>query len=316
MYNFKELKDVVGYFTQHFGDEDYKTNIVEPAINLSLQFLYHSYDHWLGLKGTHNFTTVDGTQTYYMPSDFGKPLRWYDITNDKKITIKGEEEYFDANIANIADANESDADTAYPIEEVGVQVQVATTGDTVQVKSSSASDTSVICRVEGYVDSSLTILGFENITVTGTTAVSGTVTFYKITHFSKAKDSVGYITLENSSGTDLAVLSDIERISRIQAWNLGQIPDDSTTDHRVKYKKRFRKLVNDYDYSFVDADDFLIYNSASLCFEQDKESVERAAKMQQRAVDALQALMRDQNTKLGPDYVHKIITSFSQAHRS
>lgn len=315
MYVLKEIQDNVQTLVQRAGDDDYEDKIT-VWVNLGLMRLYNAYDYYIELKGVHNFTTVDGTARYYTPNDFEKPMRFFDITNDKPITINTQEEYFDANIANIADENEDSANQAYFTEVVGVKVQVATTGDTVQAKSSSATDTTIVVRVEGYLDSSLTILGFENITVTGTTAVAGTTTFYKITKVSKASDSIGYITLENSSAATLTTLDQIGRVSRHKAFDLGLIPDDSTTDMRILYKKRFRKLVDDNDYPFIEADDFLIFNAASLAMQQEKEMIERAGLMAQQAERAFFDIMSNQTTKLGPDFQHRMITKLTQAHRS
>jgi len=315
MQTFTELKANVATLTQRSSSAVHITAI-GVWINLELEHLYNIYDYWHELKATHNFTTVDGTALYYMPSDFGLSFRFYDITNDKKIAIKTEEEYFDSNIANIADANEADADTAYFKEVVGVKVQVDTAGDTVQAKSSSASDTAVTVRVEGYIDSGLTTLGFENIVVTGTTAVAGSTTFYKITHVSKNKDSVGYITLEDSSADDLAILQDIDRVLSHKAFRLGRIPDDSSTSMRVLYKKKFRKLVNDNDYPFVDADGYLIFAAAATSLFQQKEPTERVKEYERKASEALNALLSQHSGSLGPDYQQKMTNVFATAHRT
>jgi len=314
MYNFKEIKENVATLVQRSGDTSFITDI-GVWVNLSLLTLYNSYDYWLELKGTHNFTTVDGTPLYYMPSDFDKPMRFYDITHDKPISIKTEEEYFDANIANIADANESDADTAYFKEVVGVKVQVATTGDTLQIKSSSASDAADTVTVEGYLDSALTIIGYETIALTGTAYKAGTTTFYKILNFSKNTDSTGYFTLADSSDNVLATLGQNERVARHKAFRLGQIPDDSTTNMRVLYKRNLRKLVNDNDYPFVECSDYLVYNSVSLALQHDKETLDRAVLMKSFADRAYASILSNQNNILGPSFQHKWINAITQAHR-
>jgi len=316
MFQFKELKDKAANMLQRTGaDSTYKDELGD-WINLLLEGLYKRYDFFDELKNDFTFTTVDGTAKYFLPFDFGKAYRVYDITNNKKLKPTVEPDYFDANIANIADSVEADAETYYFKEVVGVKVQVSTSGDTVQAKSSSASDTSVVVRVEGYLDSGLTILGFENITVTGTTAVAGTTTFYKITHYSKASDSIGYITLEDSSANGLGILQDIDRVARYKAINLRLIPDDSATSIQVLYKKKFRRLVDNNDYPFVEADDYLIFGAAALATNRDKESIERVAFLDKEKEKALSLLLLDQTTKLGTDYQHKMEATFIQAHRA
>lgn len=320
LYNFSELKENVATLVQRSGDTDYKTDI-GVWINLSLLTLYNSYDYWLELKGEpHNFTTVNGTALYYMPSDFDKPLRFYDITNDRPITVKPEEVYFDSNIANIADSTKGDVDTAYFKEVIGVKVQVSTSGDTVKAKSSSTSDvnSSSLTRkvtVEGYLDSALTIIGIETINLNGTTFVAGTTTFYKILGFSKSGDTTGYVTLANSSETTLATLGQSERVARYKAFRLGLIPDDSVTNMRVLFKRKLRRLINDGDYPFVECDDYLTFNSTALALQQDKETIDRAVMMQQMAKKAMIEILTNQQSMLGPSYQHKIVSSIAQAHR-
>lgn len=315
MYTYKELKERAAVLLQRSDDSTYLTKI-NTWINFGVKRLYDSYDYYDELKGVHNFTTVDGTIKYYLPSDFGVPFRLYDITNNKKINPEVEQDYFDANIANIADATESDAETYYFKEVVGVKVQVATTGDTLQAKSSSASDTAVTVRVEGYVDSDLTILGFEDIVVTGTTAVAGVKTFYKITHVSKDKDSVGYITLEDSSGTDLGILTSIDRVLRYKVIELRLIPDDSVTSMRMLYKKKYRRLVNDNDYCFVEADDFLIWNAVAIGRTEEKERGDLIQDATARAELAFNGILEQQGNSLGTDYQRKMETTFNQAFRT
>jgi len=311
-----ELKSIAAGLVQRKADTTFQNNLIKPWINLSLQLLYNRYDYFDELKRQHDFTSVKSTVLYFMPSDFEKANRIYDITNNRKINVSVEESYFDGNIVNIADATEGEVNTMYFKEVVGVKVQVSTSGDNVQAKSSSASDTSVVIRVEGYIDSDLTIVGYENITVTGTTAVAGTTTFFKILHLSKAADTTGFITLEDSSAVDLGILAPIDRVARYKAFRLGLIPDDSVTNYRVLYKKKFPKLVDDEDYPFVDCDDYLIFNTVSLALQRDKESVQRAVMMQSLASEAVEGILLNQATKLGTSYQHRITSGILSSHRA
>lgn len=315
MYNLGELVDKAAFIAQRSDDSSYKTEI-KVWINLSLESLYNSYNYFDELKGTHNFTTVASTALYYMPSNFGLPLRFYDVTNDKKIKWQTEEEYFDANVANIADSVEGDVNNAYFKEVVGVNVQISSSGDKFQAKSSSASDTTQTVRVKGYLDSALTIIGFEEVTLNGTSASAGSITFYKIIHFSKSADTTGFVTLEDSSGTDLGILGQVERVARYKAFRLALIPDDSSTNMRVLYKQKFCKLVDDEDYPFVEADDYLIYNSASLAMQQEKETLDRAVMMNRLASRAMDGIIHQQNTKMGSDFQHKMVAATMVAHRA
>ena len=105
MLNFGELKTQVAEFVQRSGDSDYKTKI-GTWLKMSHQSLMDVYDYWTDLQATYTFTTVDGTEDYSMPTDFILPFRIFDMTNDRKLTIKTEEEYVESNIASVADATE------------------------------------------------------------------------------------------------------------------------------------------------------------------------------------------------------------------
>ena len=93
-------------------------------------------------------------------------------------------------------------------------------------------------------------------------------------------------------------------------------PEHHPDFHLSIYKKKLQRLVNDYDYPFVECDDYLIYNSVALGLQQDKESIERAAMMQRMAQEAMVGILLNQTTKLGPTYQHKMVSPSVQAHRA
>lgn len=318
MNNYKELKEDTAVLLQRSGDADYITKI-GVWINLAHTFLYNIYDYYTALQDIHNFTTVASQENYVMPNRFNKPLRIYDLTNKKKLRIDVEEKYFDVNVVNIADATEGIPDVVRLYGETGVQTPISTSGNTVQVKSSSSSDNNnPVVRIEGFINSARTIMGFENITVSSsspTTAVAGTVTFYEITHVSKSIDTVGFITIENSSGVTLATMDDIDRVLRHKVMKLGLIPN-SANSMRILFKKKHKKLVNDNDYPFTDADDFLKLEAAGYGMAQDREVESKAPTMWNKAKDALNSILTNENSNLGPSFQHKFITSFNQAHRT
>jgi len=320
MEHFKGLKDNIGVLVQRQDDTDYLTKI-GVWVNLSVDFLYRSYDWWPQLQATpFNFNTVNGTEDYLMPNQFDKPLRIVDLTNKKPLTILTEEEYFDGNLGAIADGTkEKSPSIARMFGVEGVQIQISTSGDTVKVKSSSSSDTgNFVIRIEGYIDSGFTIIDFEDITISSgspTTFVAGSTTFFKIIHASKSGDTVGYITIANSSGTTLSTIASFERVLMHKVMKLGKIPN-KINSMRVLYKRKNRKLVNDNDYPFVDADDFIILNSQGFALSQEKESVSRAEIIWKKAGETFLALLNNVQGSLGPDYQQQILSSFSRSHRA
>ena len=318
MKNFNELKNNVGVLSQRKADTDYLTKI-GVWINLAQDFLFNVYDEWIELQDIHNFSTVASTEDYFMPTRFDKPLRIFDITNNKKLDIETEVTYFESNIANVADANEVAApQTARLYGSSPVTKQISASGDTLQVKSSSSSDTGAfVVRVEGFIDSSRTVIGFEDITIstsTPTTFVAGSTTFYQITHVSKSGDTVGFVTVADSSSNTLVLMSSIDRVMNHKIMKLGLIPSQANS-MRILFKKKNNKLVNDNDYPFVDADGFLIMQAAGLALIQDKDRVDLGQAYLGKAKEELNALLNNRLGELGPDYQNKMVTSIAQAHR-
>lgn len=222
MLSYVDLKTKVGELVQRSDDSDYLTKI-GTWINFAYIFIVDAYDFWTELHETHDFTSTASLETYNMPTDFDKPLRIYDITNDKKLNIITEEKYFDANIANMADLNE---------------------------------------------------------------------------------DVPDYARLSETSGTGTSV---------VKVLKLGLIPDDAY-DYRVLYKKRVSFMSADTDAPFVDCDRYLIMDAWGWALKQEKQD-QLAIVAWQKASEALQILLSNQASKLGPDYQHKIESTWSTAHR-
>lgn len=316
MYAFGELKLKVGQLVQMSGDSNYLDKI-GIWLQLSHKLLADIYDYFIDLQDIYNFSTVDGQEDYPLPNKFDKPFRLKDLTNIKDISFKTEEEYVDENLSSIVDATEGNSDTARIYGTTGVRVPISTSGDTVKVKSSYATEpTEIVVRIEGYLDSSMLILGYENITIpttASTTFVSGSTTFYKITHISKSINTTGYITIANSTGTTLETLAPNERIVRHKILKLGLIPD-GVHSLRLWFKKMPNEMVNDYDYPFTECDRYLILDAWGWSLKQQTKGQE-AEYAWGKAEQALRILLTNQNSKLGPDYIHKAVSIWASAHR-
>ena len=287
-------------------------------MQLSHKLLADIYDFWLDLQDIYNFTTVNGTEDYPLPNRFDKPFRLYDLTNKKKIDeFQTEEEYFDGNVANIVNASKAIPNIARIYGIAGSTVPISTSGGTVQAKSSSASDTGgIVVRVEGYIDSALLIIDYENITISTsspTTFVAGTKTFYKITHISKSANTTGYITIANSSSTTLETLAPNERVARHKVLKLGKIPK-AAYSMRLLFKKIPFELVNDYDYPFTECDRYLIMDAFGWALKQDTKEQE-AEYAWGKAAEALKILLANQNNKFGSNFQHQMISEWMGAHK-
>lgn len=274
--------------------------------------MFNVYDYWGSLQDVHTFSSVSGTESYYMPSHFDKPLRIFDLTNDLSMNIVTEENYVSSHLPNIGDSTTGTPTFGRIYGESPVIVQLSTTGSTVQAKSSTA-DTATV-RVEGFIDSDLTVVGYENITLNGTTYVDGTTTFYKILHFSKSADTTGFITLASSGGTVLGYIAANDRFANHKVLKLGLIPN-AANSYRVMFKRRYRKMVNASDYPFVESDSFLIQEASGYGLAQEKETYDKAQAMWNRAEESLKILLINHQQKYGPQFQHQMVSSNYRAHR-
>lgn len=319
MYNKGELNTNVAVILQRSGDAAYAAKI-DTWLNLAQDYAFRAYDYYAELEDSFAFSTTSGTAAYYMPSSFDKPLRIYNLTNPKGLTIQTEETYEDSNISNIANGNTDVPSVARLYGISGVKATIASTGITLQAKSSSTADTAgYIVRIEGYIDAAMMVMDYENITITpGTPTTYATATtpktFYKITRIAKSADTTGYISIANNSGTIIAIIASTERQSRYPVMNLGLIPD-ATYSMWVLFKRRINKMVNDNDYPFIDMDEFYINYASGFGLAEGKETLERANQLWTRADKVLFDVIRNQQTRLGENFQHKMVSRSSQAHR-
>jgi len=235
---------------------------------------FNEYDYWQELQTPITpFSSVIGQENYYMPSNWDKPTRIYDFTNNRKLTMTTREEYVDANISSISSKTTGTPQYAmlYGINAVNY---VETSGFMVQAKSSNILDTAgFVVRIEGWLDSAKTILGYTDITISPSSPTSYVVdptatTFYGITRLTKSGDTIGYITLADQTSPTpnvLGTIAPVDRESRYPVLYLGLIPDGVFT-YGGLYKRRIKKMTNDYDYPFAEIGDFLhLYGLGLIC---------------------------------------------------
>lgn len=316
MYNFGEILSNVQVITQHVGDSDY-ANKIKTWVNLGHDYAFNEYDFWSELQAIYAFTSVSGTEKYYQPSDFDKPTRLYDYTNNNKLSWITRESYVDANTASV-----SGGDTGQPfyasLYGVSAVAYENTSSFTVQVKSSSSSDSGgFTVRIEGWLDSAKTILGHEDIAISTsspTSYVAGTNTYYGLTRCVKSGDTVGYVTVADNASVVLATIAPYDRQSRYPTLYLGLIPN-AAISYKMFYKRRIHKLVDNNDYPFTDIDSYLICYASGMAFEEEKEAESRSAAMFTKATAFLQTAIRNQQSKMGIDYQQKFVPSTSQAFR-
>lgn len=318
MYTLGELVNNSSVLAQRQGDAIYAANF--PIwLNMGQMYAANKYDYWSELQSTYNFSSISSQEKYYMPSDFDKPTRIFDLTNNLKPTMISREQYFDANISTISNAQTGVPQYAmlYGINAINV---VPSSAFTVEVKSSSASDTAnTVCFIEGWLDSAQTIIGSTSITISSATPTTyvpdpNSVSFYGITRFTKSANTTGFISLADSTGTLLATIAPVDRDSRYPVLYLGLIPAGAY-NYRTLYKLKVKRMVNDNDYPFADMDDFLTTYAASYAYSQEKETADRAAQMLSIADKLLDMAIVNEMSKFGTNYQQKFENKTAQSHR-
>lgn len=316
MFSFIKVVEAIGDLVQRpiTTDTNYRDKI-KVWVNFDHSLLGNIYDWWNSLRERYEWTTENGKERYFLPSNFDKPLsKVFDKTNYKELDWKTENEYMKERLSVLTETGKPSI--ARIFGERSVRTQISSSGNTVKAKSSSASDTSVTIQIRGYIDTSKLIESFETITVTGTgyTTATSPKTFYEITQISKSADTVGYITIADGSDNILGYLIPEEYILRHKQLYLGADISDGEYDMELLYKRKIRRMVQDYDFPFIDCDNYLIYSGWGTALQEDKQ-FQMAEFILKRASQEMIRLVQNEAGQLGPEYQQKMESTFMQAHR-
>ena len=247
----KEIKDSVLDTTRQ-TDAQIGT-LVEDYINITLNeisdpgwaFPKNLTHSWSFLRRKTTFETVASTEDYVLPRDIDRISLVRQTESPIRLRHVSDKEFY----LYIPNPTGSGNPRYYRIwENEGVSTQL-TTADTIDVVSSSASDS-------GSSTKSITVWGTdangakvsESYQLNGTSTVSGSITFAAGPIFvSKQSDTTGDITVtENSGSTTLVVIGREERTPKFKVISLYQIPSSAITIY-VEYFTRMRQLRNDSD---------------------------------------------------------------------
>jgi hypothetical protein len=119
--------------------------------------------------------------------------------------------------------------------------------DTIEVISSSASDTTQTVRIVGKDANGL--VRTESLTLTGTTVVAGTITYNSgdVLRISKSADTVGIITVRKATlDVTLVQLAPTETSARFKVISFYPIPSSAITLY-IEYFTHIRRLEGDND---------------------------------------------------------------------
>lgn len=208
------------------------------------------YHHlWSFNRRKHTFATVASTENYQLPRDVVEIGFIRQTATPQRIRFIPDEIFYEYIPNPTATGNPK----WYRMwEEEGVSTRLST-DDRVKVVSSSSSDgSSFTVKVVGY--STTGFLQSETLTLNGTTAIEGTLTYDagREIKVSKSAATTGNITLsEYTAGTTLVVLAPEERVARFKVISLYPIPSSAITIY-LEYFTRLRLLTHDTDVPDID----------------------------------------------------------------
>ena len=204
--------------------------------------------NWEVINSVYSFPTVAGTQIYTLPEDFGKELYALDTTNGTELASDS--------FGNLVRAYPDDLTSSGTVKQFviygdAVKVQPTSAG-TVTVVSSDASDTTQKVLIRGEVSNYETT---EQLTLNGTTNVTGTLSFSRIKGISKDGNTTGKITVTCNSQT-MAILPPKVNESRYKLIFLHYNPSTVITI-KMPYIIKPLPLVENNDYPVVDIADLI-----------------------------------------------------------
>ncbi len=235
-------------------------SLIDDYINLTIQEINDSswayeilgirgINHlWSFLKRKYTLTTVASTEFYQLPRDVDKISLIRQTSSPSKLRYLPDEIFYRYIPNPTAEGNP----LYYRLwEEEGIATRL-TSADTISVVSSLTTDTSQTVSIVGK-DSNGIIVS-ENLTLNGTTAVSGSQSFaanYPL-RVSKSADTAGLITVKAvSANVTILTLGKEERSPRFKIIGLYPIPSSDISVY-IEYYTRIRQLVNDTDVPDID----------------------------------------------------------------
>lgn len=228
---------------------------IDDYINLTLQEIQSpawafelvnlkGFDHkWSFNRRKTTLATVASTENYQLPRDCDDIALIRQTSSPIKVKFIPDDIFYEWLPNPTATGNPK----WYRIwEQEGVEVRLSA-DDTLEVLSSSASDTTQTVRIVGKDANGL--IRTESLTLTGTTVVNGSITYNAgdVLRISKSADTVGTITVRKASGdTTLVLLAPTETAARFKIASFYPIPSSAITLY-LEYFTHIRNLEGDND---------------------------------------------------------------------
>ena len=202
------------------------------------------YDHkWSFNRRKHTLATVASTEFYQLPRELDSIGLIRQTSTPQKLRFIPDDLFYEYVPNPTAKGNPK----WYRIwEEEGVEVRLST-DDMLEILSSSTADTTQTVRIVGKDTNGL--LRTESLTLSGTTAVAGTITYDagQVLRVSKSADTTGVITVrEKTADTVLVRLAPTERAPRFKIISFYPIPSSAISLY-IEYYTTIRRLEGDND---------------------------------------------------------------------
>lgn len=211
---------------------------------------------WGELVRSYNLSVSSGIRDYSLRYDLEDIIKIWDVTHGSEIVAQDIRDHIRFNAVNLEVTGNVQTGNPSTYIDIGSKSCSAllSISDQVQVLSSSASDvTPMVIRITGEVSG---IAVSENLTLTGTSAVTSSNTFDSGSELTitagtsdgSLQDLVGVVTVREKTTTSnvLAKLAPNERAPYFKWVRLSPMPASALTA-QVWYKKRWMPLVNNND---------------------------------------------------------------------
>lgn len=207
------------------------------------------YDHkWSFNRRKYTLATVASTEFYQLPRDLDQIGLIRQTSSPSKLHFIPDDLFYD----HIPNPSATGNPKWYRLwEEEGVSVRLSA-DDTIEVLSSSASDVTQTVRIVGIDSNGLPQT--ESLTLTGSTGVSGSITWNAgdVLRISKSAATVGTVTVRKATGdTTLVQLAPQEISARFKIISFYPIPS-SVISLYIEYYTRIRDLEGDNDVPDID----------------------------------------------------------------
>lgn len=246
----KEIRDnVISTTNQNstqIGDlvNDYINLTIQEINNPAIAFRDNTHHLWSWLRRKTTFSTVASTAEYVLPREVDYISILRQTTSPQKL-IALTDEFFLKRVPDPTTTGNPLYYREWETEGVSTRLSSATSLNVVSSSSSDSGSSQLSVSIVGYVGG---ILTNETYQLNGTTTVSGSKTFQAREIFvSKQKDTTGDISIKkNSDSSTILTLGAKERNPRFKVISLYPIPSSVMTVY-LEFYTTIRELTDDSD---------------------------------------------------------------------